>query len=248
MKQITLLLIVILLSGCKLAYRTLLGVDMTPSLYHADDINELFEKRNVPDSQAYVMKLNSYFEALQYRSQKQVDQLEIDGIVSREDTLMIEKIKENLKYDTNPVQVRYFEKSGKPIFKMVGCKVEPPISMNWNVEGCFDVFPPQPIPEMKEDYKDSLQFFLTHIESVNGDPVSMDALPQADFYAVVFWNTVLIRSSRTLINQIRAYDQSFPEQNTFFLFVNNHRALYWSGANEEQQQQIEEAEENVKKR
>lgn len=229
------LLLLMVLTSCKFTYRTLLGVNISPDFISEKKIKKKAKRYGVHKDQFYLLELGVYGDTIVAIRNQRIADLEM------QDSLSIAPIKMNAKNDAQPVQLRYFDREGKPIFKMVNCYVDPPIPMNWNVDGSLDQFPPQPIDELKEDIDFDLEFFLPMIKDIDGKEIARDDLPVADFYAIIFWNSFFIRPSKKLIKQIKRYDRKKGEGRTHFLFVNNHNAhLYNYLTDEDKAKLIEE--------
>lgn len=236
-KKLIIVLIAFLLSGCSVGYRAVLGIDISPEWMTSGEIRKDFEKRKIPKDQSFLLDTASYSNLVRSEYFKKVEELKSDSIVY--DSIEIIRINEILNNDLQPVQVRYFTSSGEPIFKMINCYIEPLIPMTWNVEGCFDVFPPKTISNLENDENENLEFFLPHIKTLDGDSVTFQSLPKADYYAVVFWNSFMIRPSKKIIKLLVEYNKKHKDQITYFLFVNNHNAEIWSYCDEEQRREVE---------
>lgn len=233
---VSIILLTILLNSCGLIYRAILGVDITPQWKTTNDITKDFEKRKIPNEQRFVLDTASYANSVRFEKNKKIEKLKNDSI--NYDSLQINRIYENLNNDLQPVQVRYFSSNGDPIFKMINCYVKPLIPMTWNVEGCFDVFPPKTISYLENDENKNLEFFLPHIKTLDGDSITLISLPKADYYAIVFWNSFMIKPSKKLISLLIKYDENNLNQNTYFLFVNNHNAEIWSYCDNQQKAEV----------
>ncbi len=235
-KSILIVVVAILASGCSMVYRVVLGVDVTPEWMTLGEITKAFEKRKIPIDQRFVLDTASYFNLVRAENLKKIEELKIDSV--NYDSIEIKRINETTNNDLQPVQVRYFTSNGEPVFKMINCYIEPLIPMTWNVEGCFDVFPPKTITYLENDENENLEFFLPHIKTLDGDSVTLESLPKADYYAVVFWNSFMIKPSKKLIKLLLEYDSKYQNQVTFFLFVNNHNAEIWSYCDEQQKREV----------
>ncbi len=237
-KFIFLVLPVMLFGNCRLAYRSVLGIDSTPEWQDEQDIKKKAKSYKIPTDELFLLDHASFHHVIQKRAETAMESLTTDGIVSPEDSILRNKLLESVNNDLQPVQVRYFICSGEPIFKLVNCYIDPPIPMNWNVEGCFDVFPPRPIAALKEEHNDSLQFFLPHITRMDGTAgLSIEDLPKADYYALIFWNSLMIKPSKKLIRQLTSYQRIHQNKYTYFIYVNNHNANLWSLIPDDQKSQ-----------
>ena len=106
------------------------------------------------------------------------------------------------------------------------------------MQGCFNTFPPKTIQELESDVNENLAFFLPHIKSLGGMEVTLDSLPNSDYYAIVFWNNYMIGPSKKLIKQLKKYQTNYPSKNTFFLFVYNQNAFIWNAVTDTQKNEL----------
>jgi len=218
-------ILVFLLSGCGLVYRVLLGVDSSVEWLTDCQIKKEFEKNKIPEDQCYVLDTASYFHAVLKTTKMKADQIKNESLTI--DSAKLLRIKEDYKDNLQPVQIRYFNRKGIAIFKMINCYMRPFPTQSWNIENCFDVFPPKPISYLKNSNNENLEYFLPHIKSISGSSITIDSLPKANYYALVFWNSFIKRPSKNLIKQLDKYSREFPEQSTYILYVNNNNAEVW---------------------
>lgn len=234
-----LVLILLMTTSCKVAYRVLLGIDSKPNFVTDQQIDRKAKRYGVPKENLFTLDPAMFGDSIVTIRNRKIDELE------QIDSISITRLNKNAKNDAQPVQLRYFNSKGEPIFKMVNCYVDPPIPMKWNVQGSLDEFPPAPIDELKDDIDYNLAFFLPLITNRDGNKITTDSLPEAAFYAVVFWNSFFIRPSKKLIRQIRRYDRKKGEGKTHFIFVNNHNAhLFNYISDEDKKKVLEEMEKN----
>jgi hypothetical protein len=220
-----------ILSSCRIIYRTVLGVDTTPGWPKHKKIEKITKKRGIPREQAFVMDTASYLPFVINDSKAKWEEYKADkDVLTKEDSLVLKRINNERKDNTQPVQVRYFNQNGEPIFKMVNCYVDPPIPMRWNVQGSLDVFPPVPIKELKDQEDVNMQTLLPFIKNMDGQPITFSELPKSKYYAVVFWNSFMIRPSKRLISQIMTYNHEIGKDAAYILFVNNHKSQIWKMA------------------
>jgi hypothetical protein len=232
------------LGSCKLAYRTLLGVDSTPAWYSNADIEKKAKKYNIPESQLYALDTASYQQHVVEDYKQKVKHLLTQEPI---DSAQVKLLNTVLNNDLQSTQIRYFDAQGKPTFKLVNCYIDPPIPMNWNVEGSFDQFPPQnPIPELQVNQP--LSFLLPHFKTMNGDQISFSQLPAADYYAVIYWNSFMIRPSKKLLKTIHKYHLKHPDKKVHVLYVNNQNASIWSSTTAEQKIELKAEIEKEKKK
>lgn len=244
MLPITLLLAFVLATaGCSIAYRTLLGVKTKLKWQSNEKIIKDFERKNIPFNQAFVLDTASYYRSIVARWNAVKDSVSLTGkALSHSDSLSLKRIARTAKDNLQPVQVRYFTADGKAIFKLVNCYIDPPIPMRWNIEGAFDGFPPRPISALKDVVDDSLSFFLPHLWTLDGNSVTLAQLPEADYYAVIFFNEYMIRPSKRLLKEVRKYHKRHPDQNVHVMYVNNHNAQLWPYLEPEAREKVKELE------
>lgn len=225
-------------ASCKLSYRALLGIDTQPEFMSKKQIIRKAKRYGVPEGKVLVLEIDAYADTIAAIRKHQLEEL------GSADSILQVNIHKQAKNDAQPVQVRYFDKDMAPIFKLVNCYVDPPIPMQWNVDGALDEFPPKPIKELEGEKDHDLSFFLPLVRDIGGGQVTIDDLPEADYYALVMWNSFFIRPSKRLIRQIQRYDRKKGQGKTHFLFVNNHNAHLFNYVPDEQK---EEALEELKK-
>ncbi len=250
MKRIYLLLLIICItsSSCNLAYRVLLGIDTSPEWKTDKEIEKDFRKKNIAEANRFVLDTASYDNTVKADLKKTVIELRKDS--ASYDTVHVKNLLKIANDDLQSVQIRYFTKNGDPIFKLVNCYIDPPIPMSWNVENSFDVFPPKnDIPLLQ--YNRPISYFFPHITTLQGEPLNFSSLPEADYYAIVYWNSFLKRPSNKLIKTLKRYNKKHTDKKTHFIFVNNQNAAIWSATTQEQKQelmkQLKEEEEKKKK-
>lgn len=224
LKKSLLLYCVLTLTGCGLAAKVLFGIDATPNWLFKEDIVRYTEKQGIPMEYSFVMDTARYYNELQalYRD------IYTKTPALQTDSLAYEQFAKVLKDDSQPTQFRLFNKEGKELFKLVNCYVEQPIAMNWNVQGCLNTFPPQINSETLNQHYYDLDFLLSNIHRLeNGSSISRADLPQADYYAVIFWNSFFKKPSRKLIKTIRNYVAE-QDADIQLLYINNHNAEIWA--------------------
>lgn len=219
------LLLLMLLSSCGLMYRTLLGVDSSPDWKSDAEILADFEKRNIPEHQRFLLDTASYDAAVNADLRHFIDSIQRNNITL--DSLEKKRVLKIANDNLQPTQIRYFDTHGEPIFKMVNCYIDKAIlRFDWNLNDCLATFPPTyPDPRLEKGNQ-PLSYFLPHLTDLSGN--SLSTLPEADYYAVVFWNDFMIRPSRKLIETISAYHEQHADKHIYTLFVNNHNAELWS--------------------
>lgn len=228
MKIILPFILLFSLFSCKLSYRVLLGIDSTPRWPTQKKLEKITKRRGIPRDQAFQLDTASYVPFIQDRAQNEWAKYK-DGRVelTLQDSLVLKEIKHELKDNGQPVQIRYFNQNGEPIFKMINCFIDPPIPMRWNVQGSLDIFPPVPIKDLKDQKDVSIQTLLPFMKNMDGNPVVFSDLPKSQYYAVVFWNSYMIRPSKRLISQIKRYNHKMGNDSVYTLFVNNHKSEIW---------------------
>jgi len=227
MKNLLLALsITLLVSSCSLLYRGILGVDITPEWKSKEDIVKDSKKWKLDDSLVYILDTASYKNSIIKELYANLNELKKDS--SSLDTVLWKKSVKIVNDDLQATQVRLFTSNGTEIFKLVNCYIDPPIPMNWNIDGCFDVFPPKIDEENLNIHNQDLNFFLNNITKLNGDSVQIIDLPKSDYYMVVLWNSFYIKPSRKLIKTVKKYIKSNPEESITPIYINNHNAQLWS--------------------
>lgn len=228
--------LLITISSCRPIYRIVLGIDSTPQWRNQEETKKDFQKRGIPLEQAYVLDTASYRRAVIEGFEDQLAAMKSDTLPF--DTAAADRLVKYTKDNLQPVQIRYFDWEGKPIFKLVNCYIDPPIPINWNVNGCFDTFPPRyPAPELKEQNQ-NLAYFLPHIRNHKGESTQIENLPEADYYALVFWNNFMKRPSKRLLSTLEKYAEDHPNSNTYFLYVYNHNAVLWSAMDAKSREEV----------
>lgn len=235
-----LVLSVCCVTGCRVVYRTLLGVNVQPKWMTDEKVAREFERKGVPTDQAFVLDTASYDRAVRTRYKDEVKRIYPKGPENKDDSVVVKGMWKHTADDLQPVQVRYFDAGGRSIFKLVNCYLDPPIPMRWNVEGAFDHFPPQPIAALRAVEDDSLSFFLEHMHHLDGSSVVQSSLPEADYYVVVFFNRFMVRPSRKLLRTVRRYHKRHPSENLHVLYVHNHNAQIWGMMGPEQREAAKE--------
>ena len=221
-------------------YRVILGIDAKPEWYKSEQIEAAFRKKNIARDHAFIMDTASYYNEIKYRFWDEVALLRADSLNNPVDSSYLDERMHMVGTDLQPVQVRYFTKTGVPIFKMINCDIDPPLPMTWNKKHSFDDFPPKPIEYRGNNFGDSLQFFLKHLKTLDGKSVNFIDLPDADYYAIIIWNSFWIKPSNKLIKLIKKYNKEFEEKNTFILYVINHNAEIWFNLPEKLRQEVKE--------
>lgn len=213
--------ILFLLISCKpVASKIILGVDITPEWKTINEIEKDFVKYNIPHENRFILDTAIYYKSIE----KELDEkLEIIKSTSTEiDSSLINKIEKSTNDDLQPVQIRYFDSSGLPIFKLVNCYLENPFKMDWNFNNSFDQYPPKIENEILNFENKDLYFFLPMLKNMNGEKFKLKDLPKSKYYVIVFWNQFFKRPSRKLIKQIQEIEEN--RDSTFVFYVNNNNA------------------------
>ncbi|HSD15061.1 MAG TPA: hypothetical protein VLB74_10470, partial [Flavobacterium sp.] len=235
MKKLVLFFLIAACYSCNLVKQSILGIDTTPEWLKGKEIVKEFDKKKIPNENRFVLDTASYRKALiKYYSQE----LKTVDLSNAKDSVYKTKLKKIIKDDSQPVQVRYFDSDYNQIFKVVNCYVDDPITMNWNINNCFDVFPPKiDFEDLNNDHK-KLNFFLDHIYTLEGKKSTVETLPKADYYVIVFWNSFFKRPSRKLIQTLKEYENKHKDKSTFIMYVNNQNAEIWSKIDLAQKREI----------
>lgn len=227
------ILLIPLISGCGLAYRVLLGVDPKPDWNSDKEIRKQAKNYNIPSEYNFVMDTASYYEGLTNIYQNLFDELPI----SEKESLTLSKFNKVLQDDAQVVHFRMFDNTGAEIFKIVNCYVDPPIPMNWNVDGCFDTFPPKIGIETLNTHNYDLVFLLSNASSLSGTKVTLNELPQANYYGVIIWNEVFKRPSKKLIKTVRK-NLHKTDESVVLIFINNQNAYLWQVMDSESKEKV----------
>jgi hypothetical protein len=214
--------LVILVSGCNVAYRVLLGIDNTPEWLTDKELAKSAKKHNMPEAFTLVMDTATFSRALKEVYIEAAEELKQNN----GDSIALSNLKIALKDDQQPTQFRLFDASGKEVFKLVNCYIDPPIPLNWNVEGCFDAFPPQTNIASLNIHHLDLQFLLAHSNVLHAGKLGFNELPKADYYGVIVWNDFYKRPSKRLIKTIRKYTAT-TDKTMVLLYINNQNQIIW---------------------
>jgi hypothetical protein len=237
LKSITFCLILIpLLTGCGVIYSVLLGVDSTPNWKRKKEIAKQAKRYKIPAEYNLILDTAVYYNGLSEIYSNRVKKLTI----TEKDSSEYFELKRVLKDDTQPTQFRLFDKNGIEIFKMVNCYVDPPIPMNWNVNGCFDVFPPRIEIESLNSHNYDLNFLLRCASTTDDRKITITDLPQTDYYGVILWNDFFQRPSRKLIKTLREYIED-SNQSIHLVFINNKNAYLWQLMDSETKEKVKNA-------
>lgn len=215
--------------------RLLLGVDLTPKWVSQAEIKRTFDRYDLSQQEIYVLDTFSYRNSVLEWLESEKIILGGKDLAFELDSLRNRQIRKIANDNLQPVQLRFFEASGLPIFKMVNCYVDPPVKMDWNVDGSLDAFPPTNIEELRTTFNDDLQHIIRHVKTLDNKAISMSDLPVADYYAVVFWNSFMIKPSNKLIGEVKDYEAKHKDQNVHVIYVNNHNSILWPQLSQEQQ-------------
>ncbi|MEX0968767.1 MAG: hypothetical protein WD077_16155 [Bacteroidia bacterium] len=225
MKQATIYIIFLFaLSGCGLAYRVILGIDTTLTWKSKQEIEKDFDKQNIPAGSRYILDTATYANAIKSEFRIELKKMTDDTVTF--DSVQAKLLKTVAKDDLQPVQVRYFDNSLQQIFKQVNCYIRV-IPMSWNVDNSFDTFPPRiSMPALNHRPK-PLDYFLPHLLTLEGEPVTQENLETADYYVLIFWNSFMKRPSKKLIRTVKSNIAKNPDRKIVILYVNNYNAEIW---------------------
>jgi hypothetical protein len=214
--------LVILVSGCNVAYRVLLGIDTTPEWQTDEELEKSAKKHKIPDAYNLVLDTATYARSLKVVYTEALE----DVKENNGDSTALANLKTALKDDQQPTQFRLFDATGMEVFKLVNCYLDPPIPMNWNVGGCFDSFPPKTNIEALNTHVFDLNFLLAHAKFANQSKLAFSDLPKADFYGVIIWNDFYKRPSKRLIKTIQKYSKT-TDKTIVLLYINNQNQQIW---------------------
>lgn len=220
-----------LLFSCRVAYRVILGVDSTPEFYTEEDLKKECKKFDIPLEQAWIMDTSTYYHEIKkyYKS--------IFEKIDKQDSIALKEIYRVAKDDSQPVQLRVFDREGVEIFKTVNCYLDPPIPMDWNSRGAFNQFPPKTEIESLNQHHLNYDFFLNAAHPIDKTNTDNFGKVDPDYFVIVIWNTYMKRASRKLIKLIGEKFSNL-EQSIEFKYINNNNALIWQLANDEQKEKI----------
>ena len=230
------LLFLILLSSCKVAYRTLLGVDTTPEWKSETALEQDFDRWSVASEQRFLMDTAGYTDRVVADAKMEFDQLPPE---QQRDSVFEKKFRKVVNDNLQPVQIRYFDHRGKPVFKMVNCYLDG-LRLDWNAQGAFDELPPRAPDSLLLRGNRPLDYFLPHLSRPNGKKLTLGDLPTADYYVLFFFNDILIKPSRKARRALQSLHTAHPESEVFVLYVNNHNEQIWGALSEEQRRLVRE--------
>ncbi len=230
---IALVVIAILVSSCSLTYSVLLGIDTTPKWKTDEQIAKQAKKYNIPTEYNLLLDTASFIRELKliYSEANAVIK------ISHNDSIQLAKLRKARNDDLQPSQFRLFDQNGVEIFKLVNCYIDPPIPLNWNVNGCFDSFPPKTSMEALDIHMFKLEFLLSHTTNINRQRFTYSGLPNADYYGVIMWNDFYRRPSRRLIKTVHEYMDK-TEKSVPMIYINNHNQFLWSVMNFEEKEEV----------
>lgn len=221
MKKIIFVVVILIFVGCKpIAAKLILGVDTTPEWKTQNEILIDFERYQIPDANRFILDTAIYAKTVEKQVYKNIELMQENGIAI--DSMMENKIQKSFNDNLQPVQVRYFNADGSPIFKLVNCYLENFFKMDWNFDKSFDVYPPTTNDEILNFGNENLAFFIPMLRNLDGSVLNLNDLPKSKYYVIVFWNSFFNKPSRKLINQIQEIEKD--KKDTFVLYVNNHNS------------------------
>jgi hypothetical protein len=98
--------------------------------------------------------------------------------------------------------------------------------MNWNVNECFNEFPPSIDIESLNSHNYDLRFLLSCSKTIDKNELNLTDLPKSDYYGVIIWNEIFQRPSRKLIKTVKEYIED-PAKSVQLIFINNQNAYLW---------------------
>jgi hypothetical protein len=232
-KLITIALLTVFISSCGLTYKVLLGVDTTPRWNTDQQILKQAKKYKIPFEYNFVLDTVTYSEELRKIYKNAFENLNIVD----QDSSDYYNLKKALNDDQQPAQFRFYDKNGIEIFKLVNCYIDPPIPLNWNVEGCFDSFPPNTSIESLNIHNFHLDFLLSHSKLLNQKKLTFDELPNADYYGVIVWNQFYKRPSKRLIKTINKYVEN-TDKSIVIIYINSQNYFLWSVMDSESKEKV----------
>jgi hypothetical protein len=235
MRNIIIVLLTLALLSCKpLAGKLILGVDTTPEWKSNVEILNDFDKYDISEMNRFVLDTAVYSKNVEAQVYKNIETMKSNGVEM--DSLLQDKLQKSLNDNLQPVQIRYFDSNGKPIFKLVNCYLENVFKMDWNFDKSFDVYPPSTNDEMLNFGNENLEFFLPMFKNLKGDTIKLGELPDSAHYAIVFWNDFFKKPSKKLIKKIQNIEAN--RKDTFVFYVNNHNSEIYDLIPEEQKKKF----------
>ncbi len=225
--------LILIVSGCGLAYRVLLGVDTTPSWNTDEEIVKQATKYDIPNNYNLVFDTAIYYDGLKKIYKRTFKDL----IILNQDSSYYHNLLKAYNDDHQPVQFRLFDKKGTEIFKIVNCYIDPPIPMTWNIDGCFDSFPPKTSYKSLDIHSYTLDFLLTKVSLINKNKLKFNDLPVADYYGVIIWNEFFKRPSRRLIKTVRKYIED-TDKSIFLIYINSQNSYLWGIMDSENREEV----------
>jgi len=232
-KLITLSITLILVSSCGLTYSVILGIDTTPEWKTDEQIAKQAKKYSIPTEYNLLLDTASYKRELKHIYSEAKNVLKINQSDSSDFT----NLKKARNDDLQPTQFRLFDQNGVEIFKLVNCYIDPPIPLKWNVNGCFDSFPPKTSIETLDIHMFPLEFLLSHTSNIHQQKFAYTGLPEAEYYGVILWNDYFKRPSRRLIKTVHEYMEKTDKPVTM-IYINNHNQFLWSVMNSEEKEKV----------
>ncbi|MBW7867528.1 MAG: hypothetical protein H3C31_04290 [Brumimicrobium sp.] len=218
------------------SWAILLGVDKKPKWYSDNQIIDQSKKHQIQSEYSVTLDTIRYKAKLRELYAEIFQQLRNSNVDSSE----YKKQKGIFKDDSQPVQFRLFDTKGNEVFKIVNCYVDKPITADWNVNGCFDSFPPYINEPNLNIHNYNLEFLLACTNPLNDSkPLTREMLPSADYYGVIIWNDVYHKYSKNLIKIVQKRISSV-NKSVVLIYVNNHNAAIWSLTDTETKQKIKE--------
>jgi hypothetical protein len=159
------------------------------------------EKYGIPISDSYEMD-SSFF-----------------SVATTLDTIRYKRDQKNL---TQPLQVLYFDKSGRLISYLVNCSVGGFPNMKWNRYGTYNQFPAAQSIEL--DTMNTLNDHLLHINPLNNAP--FPDLRTYDYTILVYWSGFMGRQSKHLVRVVQDNVGLAVGEKVMVLYVNTDN--FWS--------------------
>ena len=138
------------------------------------------------------------------------------------DTIRYGKDQKNL---TQPLQVLYFDASGRLISYSVNCSVGGFPNLKWNRYGTFDQFPAAKSVEL--DTLNTVKDQLLHINPLNNAP--FPDLRTYDYTVLVYWCRFMGRQSKRLVHVVQDNVRLADGKKVMVLYVNTDN--FWVNAN-----------------
>lgn len=195
-------LIILTFSSCNAVLTTIYGMK-SPGNYTPFEILNIGKQYKIDTSECFILQktYNNYFDsvgALYGYNPNTCDTSQL------------------FKNHYQPLQVLFFDKSGKLVAFQNNCYAGGFPNLRWNRHNTFDSIPAKSVIPI-----DTLLKFSTLVNFINypdGDKLNIGVLNDHDYHIAVFWTTFMGRQSKRLIRIIQ--DKYSNDKNISILYIN----------------------------